>query len=415
MGIYPRHKIRTARRAVFWTLLVFLPVAECTLRVLGVSNPEFFHNDALLGGAHIPGSEGWSGKEGGAFVRINTSGMRDVERHPDKPPGTFRVAVLGDSYTEALQVPLEKTFCTWVERQLAANPAFAGKQVEVLNFGCSGYGTTQEYLLLRERVWKFEPDLILLAFSPCTNIRNNSRALMGSNPRPYFVRDEGRLVLDMSFKESKGYTVAGNSRCALLPGALNHCRLLQVLNTVRHNVRAQWSGEQGRESAGGGGGEAGLDYAVYKEPPDAQWAEAWHITEEVLTMIRDEAAAHHARFVVVTLSSGFQVNPDATERERVREQLGIDDPFYPEKRLGAFLRREGIPMLPLAPTLQRLAEDRHVYLHGFRASGTLGTGHWNEDGHRLAGELIADWLRVECGPSEGCPARELSWQRQDPK
>jgi hypothetical protein len=50
-------------------------------------------------------------------------------------------------------------------------------------------------------------------------------------------------------------------------------------------------------------------------------------------------------------------------------------------------------MLALAPVFCEYAEREQVYLHGFRSNGTLGQGHWNEDGHRLAGKVIADWLR----------------------
>ena len=49
-------------------------------------------------------------------------------------------------------------------------------------------------------------------------------------------------------------------------------------------------------------------------------------------------------------------------------------------------------MLNLAPLFQSYAEENKVFLHGFQSSGNLGRGHWNEDGHRLAGELIARWL-----------------------
>jgi hypothetical protein len=31
-----------------------------------------------------------------------------------------------------------------------------------LNFGIGGFGAAQELLLLRERVWKFDPDVIVL-------------------------------------------------------------------------------------------------------------------------------------------------------------------------------------------------------------------------------------------------------------
>ena len=55
--------------------------------------------------------------------------------------------MLGDSYTEALQVSLEETF-TW-RLEASLNKELAGrKKVEVLNMGVSGYGTTEEYQLL---------------------------------------------------------------------------------------------------------------------------------------------------------------------------------------------------------------------------------------------------------------------------
>jgi len=52
----------------------------------------------------------------------------------------------------------------------------------------------------------------------------------------------------------------------------------------------------------------------------------------------------------------------------------------------------GIPVLLLAPAFQQYATLHHVYLHGFK--GNLGGGHWNQNGHWLAGDMIAKWL---CG------------------
>jgi len=48
-------------------------------------------------------------------------------------------------------------------------------------------------------------------------------------------------------------------------------------------------------------------------------------------------------------------------------------------------------VLNLAPAFQSFADEHHVYLHGF-ADTKLGMGHWNEAGHHLAGQLIADRL-----------------------
>src|SRR4051812_28356966 len=41
-------------------------------------------------------------------VRVNPAGFRDIERFLDKPEGVYRIAVLGDDYSEALDTPLER-------------------------------------------------------------------------------------------------------------------------------------------------------------------------------------------------------------------------------------------------------------------------------------------------------------------
>src|SRR3979490_2421452 len=73
-------------------------VAEIALRVAGYSYPEFYQADNLRGYALPPNMQGWYRKEGEAFVKINSDGLRDVEHSKTKPPGTIRIAVIGDSY-----------------------------------------------------------------------------------------------------------------------------------------------------------------------------------------------------------------------------------------------------------------------------------------------------------------------------
>jgi len=47
----------------------------------------------------------------------------------------------------------------------------------------------------------------------------------------------------------------------------------------------------------------------------------------------------------------------------------------------------------LWPRLQEYADQNKAYLHGF--AGDIGNGHWNQLGHRIAGELIAGDLCVD--------------------
>jgi hypothetical protein len=74
----------------------------------------------------------------------------------------------------------------------------------------------------------------------------------------------------------------------------------------------------------------------------------------------------------------------------------VPDLLYPDRRLEKLCQREGIPVLLLAPAFQEYAVAHQVYLHGFNAG--LGSGHWNQNGHRLGGNLMARWL---CGQLQG--------------
>lgn len=113
--------------------LVGLLLAEVALRLLGVSFPLPYVPDPACGSRLRPGLCAWYTKEGRAYFRINSAGFRDREHCPEKPPGTFRVAVLGDSYAEAFQVDQQETFWAVLERELQQRDFASGRAVEVLN------------------------------------------------------------------------------------------------------------------------------------------------------------------------------------------------------------------------------------------------------------------------------------------
>ena len=93
------------------------------------------------------------------------------------------------------------------------------------------------------------------------------------------------------------------------------------------------------------------------------------------------------QFLVVTLTTAPQVHPDPVVRERLQRELAVTDLDYPDRRIRRLGQTEGFAVLNLATELRAFAQARHEFLHGF-GSG-LGTGHWNEQGHRLAGRRIA--------------------------
>jgi hypothetical protein len=92
----------------------------------------------------------------------NSLGYRDREHPLAKPPGVYRIAVLGDSVAAGLKV--ERTadvFPAVLERLLRSQ----GVNAEVLSFAVSGYNTQQEVETLKDRGLAYAPDLVLLAYT----------------------------------------------------------------------------------------------------------------------------------------------------------------------------------------------------------------------------------------------------------
>lgn len=378
---------------VGFSFVLALLLAEVALRVAGYSYPYFYAFEEQTGWMHRAGVSGWFRKEGEAYIRINSAGMRDLERIKAKPPNTYRIAILGDSFVEAFQVPLEQTFGHLLEDRLAACPGLGGRKVEVLNFGVSSYGTSQELIALRSRAWDYQPDMILLAFAPSNDVRNNSRALEQDELRPYFVMQGDQLVADMSFRESPVFRKKLSFLNNLLYGAINYSRILQVVNSVRDGYLTRRKYEQagGGSAQGDGGGdnagpELGLDELAFQRPKDEKWVEAWRVTEGIITQASREVRERGASFLVVVVTDGTQVNPDAAVRQSLMRRLDVPDLFYPGKRTEQLGAREHFSVLDLGPSFQAYVDQQRRSLHGFDPQKSLG--HWNQEGHRLASELI---------------------------
>jgi hypothetical protein len=386
-------------------LLFGLLISEISLRVLGYSYPLFYTTDYDRGFALQPGIEGHYQREGESYVRINSDGLRDREHAKAKPAGTVRIAVLGDSFSEAMHVPIEQTFWSLLERKLQECNAFPGKQVEVINFGVSGYGTAQELMTLRQKVWAYSPDLVVLAFTTYNDIYDNSRALSRTEEVPYFVYRNGELAYDASFRESRTY-LQRDSRLNRLGRLLhNSLRIVQLVHYVQFVAKLKltdWKNKRrlaaqnqtkpadGSAPAVRNAEDIGIDNMIYIEPHDENWKEAWHVTEGLIKQMHDDVVQKQARFLLVTLSNAIQVYPDPVVRQRFLQHVGADSIFYPNLRLKALAQREQIDFLDLAQPMQAYADQNKVFLHGFGSD--LGNGHWNANGHKVAAELITQKL-----------------------
>lgn len=151
--------------AVVATLLA-LGLAELIVRrtgvgpdVIGVHAENFrLSENPVLQYELVPGSVD------GAGTTINRYGMRGVARPEEKGADVFRIACVGDSICFGLAVDSTNAFPAVLENLLGN---MKGKRVEVLNFGVIGYNLPQVVEVVRTRVPRFHPDLVLYAY--CMN------------------------------------------------------------------------------------------------------------------------------------------------------------------------------------------------------------------------------------------------------
>lgn len=367
------------------SLLIALAAFELLLRILGFSAPLWHRPDPELGWKLRPGLAAWYTKEGRAFVRTNAAGSRDEREYTHhKPEGTYRIAVLGDSYSEAMQVPRSQAYWALLPQRLSACGFRPARSIEVLNFGVSGYGTAQALISLQSAALDYRPDLVLLQFTNGNDVQNNSRALEDEKGRPFFVMREGALSLDDSFAATPGFQRRTSPLLGALRKAADYSRVVQLVREARPArllARAQ-------AEPAGAGVEQGMEPFVLAPPRDEKWEEAWRITEALIERTRALAERSGARFLLVSVPYAIQVHPQRALREALQAELGVDDLFYPEQRLASLAARAGIPAVLLAPGLQRLAEQTGAFFHGFERTG-MGRGHWNAEGHQAAATLIA--------------------------
>ncbi len=388
-------------------------IAEVAVRVTGLAKVSLYTWAPYRGWGLKPGAAGWQTDEGRGFVSVNSAGFRGPAWTIAKPPGTLRIAVVGDSFTEAPHVNYDHTFCAVAERELGGCKALAGRKVQVMDFGVDAYGTAQELITLRRHAWKYSPDMVVLAFFSGNDIRNNSVVLEGDKCRPFYVYDGDRLVLGGPFETSRWFYFS-----CMMRFESRHSQVLNLLGDAKSQIRSRiraWEAEprksasaaqtiapaaaaSRRPSAGGfmpvSEGRAaiqherGLEDDVYRAPAGPAMKDAWRVTEGIITMMARECEAHHVPLLVATLANPPQIYPDPRVRASYMQLYGSTDIFYPDERIKALGEREGFEVLNLAPPMQAYADAHHEFLCGFKNT-KIGIGHWNAEGQGLAGELIA--------------------------
>jgi hypothetical protein len=98
-------------------------------------------------------------------ISTNSDGLRGTKNYDrTTPPGTLRIAILGDSYAFGYGCNDDQVVSSVLENYLNDPPQIGRRKWEVLNFGVSGYGQSEELTIYRNKTRFYRPDNVILFY-----------------------------------------------------------------------------------------------------------------------------------------------------------------------------------------------------------------------------------------------------------
>ncbi|MFH1359729.1 MAG: hypothetical protein ABIJ41_01670 [Candidatus Omnitrophota bacterium] len=162
-------KCNFAILSVVLVIIGCLGIAESVIRIHNAfekKRRKIWIPDPFIGYVHAPNNEFvWENKsleEFSVHHKTNSLGLLGDEISIQKPAHVFRIIMLGDSFTEALQIEKGKSFCKRLEKLLNENMAPGTERFEVLNAGVSGYSPIMQYQYYKRKLSRLNPDLVIL-------------------------------------------------------------------------------------------------------------------------------------------------------------------------------------------------------------------------------------------------------------
>ena len=318
-------RIAMAMAAIVFSLLLL----EGCFRLVSTLLSERSERDALLGWrltAHVAKKKNGLRSDGKAYpieIVQREHGFRlwEAPRTDRK-----RLLVIGDSFTEAVQVSNDKTYYALLQQHL-------GDKWQVFSYGMGGYGTLQEFLVM-DRHWdEIRPDAIIWQWCSndfCNNLfawENRSKENYQIIPRPYL--ENGQIVL----------------RCPNeVPLLSFHSRLYPWL-WIRFYSRFHRPAK------------AEVDLPRADSP---LFLQAVHVTSEILDLSRKRLAG-----IPVFVFVAGDDEPQKSAFRQLAQQHG-------------FILLEGVN----EQLKKKEAEGVFVWAHA-----TIG-GHWSEEGHAVVAESL---------------------------
>lgn len=357
-------------------LLVSILILEIVLRTTHLfnANTAYSEPDLLLGFRLTPNSSYWRNKENDHPIigKINSFGWRDKERSIAKPDGTYRIAIIGDSFVEAFQVELNSTFVALAENQLKKD---INPKIELMSFGRSGMTQTEELLVLKNNVSPFSPDFVILFFLPANDISDVNRKTAFTELRPFYeILENGSLMLDTSFNKSREYKFK-----TFINPIKQHSALISLLaeryNTIQSLRRKKISSPKESKNKI----KAWLSLGTAN--PDPTYLNNYRLNKILIKEMAKYCKKRKIKFMLVSIASIYK--PEDIVKYRSIDPTFNEDFFdYDLKKYATSI---GVEYLGLQNSFKEFYK---------REKKSLNWVHWNYLGHSLVAKVLSQKLKT---------------------
>lgn len=362
-------------------LLAALLLFEATLQGLARFNLAPLENTS---GIAAPYGRVYQTSEGAANATTNRYGWY----YPDfrLQPGERRIILSGDTFVQALQVPLEAHMGQALERRLSGD----AQATEVLAQGQLGYGASM-FLnpIMAPYIWEpLEPDEIVVFFHLANDFQLADKA---ADPRPRFVvGDDGKpVVLDEDFAYwhiLAHEVIKGHDPVNPIRTALSHVLSLQwMMNLAEDRLgfgRPSFVPFSFRSSEAEPFGPASY---LFEPAPGAEAVQAYGLTAAQVRDFAREMSAQGVAVRLVTIPFFPQAALTAGGATGWSPTFAEYDSLAPERALESAAREAGVPFLGMGRYMQASGADadtiRSLFLND-------GQGHLSEAGHAYFAEAI---------------------------
>ncbi len=297
-------------------------------------------------------------KEGRRLEEMNIDGWRDRLYPLEKLKNTFRIGVMGCSFTYGYGADVDQTYPKVLERLFHERKS---PNIEVMNFGVNGWGLDQLLLGYKAYVRKYKPDVVLLQYYG-DGVLRTAYDEMWATQKPVYVMQDGKPVL-------RNYPVP-KSRFRSADKWLAYNSFLYAF--VKDKFLAIY--------------EAKKWYRFLNQaqtlPNDEK---LWRLCTEILKLFKQEADKDHVRLIVFVWDR-LAAHEKKTCKDAGVEVVDIQD-MFPEIDIRSDWRDKSPLHFP-APTM-----------------------HWNEKGNVHVAESLYKYLEMTVGQEISARTKGVDAQR----